>query len=238
MKFWSNRFLIAGWVFAGTLLLLARDLLTSVTSSDGAASSTTFLGPAAVAVFAGPLLGFLINSLWELYYREMKRCCLPKMGTGAVNQRALRDWLKKEIEGLPEEAQAKLETLSEVLNDEDTEDRVVYTLAWWGHAAKEYREGCHRRWEVYHISHGSNLAILLAFASSLVWWNASSQTDSYFAANGPFLGVSAGIICVLFFLARTMRRQAVQHENAWLGCFCAYMKGKVERLAGLAIRRE
>jgi hypothetical protein len=212
MEFWKNRFIIPGWMLMAAFVVFGRSIHLNGAATLGAVLvGESSLGAVLVGLASGPLVGFLVDSAWETAFRALH------ISGRFVDFSRLRSGLLDVLRALPSKKRARLHRTEDVLRDETHyDDRTVYTLTWWAHAPAEYRLGCHRRWEVYHATRASILALVTG--AVLAFCIAATQGDAgtFWYQNATAFPAGMVIVLILFVFGRRMAVEAGQHENAWI----------------------
>lgn len=239
MKWWHSRYIICGVVFVVSFIGLARSLPTIECLLEQSAG--VVVGLTALAI---PAIGFLIYSLFYL---------LSRIWGGAglfVDHRRLRSGMV-EVFGKCDQGSRSAEVAKMAKGAKDILDRggyklwctrkqskskermgsrnrTVYWLIWHWFGPKELREGCHTRWESYHVSGGIALSLLLA---TILWFLlASSYSDDpgYFRENAKALIAIGVIVSIALVHAIVVGVQVGRQENLWIELFLNNLKSNCE----------
>ena len=71
MNLWKNRFTVPGWIFLASFILLGRNVLCDGGTTLGQLlGSQSALVSAGIALIAGLPVGYLISTLWEMFFRS------------------------------------------------------------------------------------------------------------------------------------------------------------------------
>ena len=219
MQFWYNRYTVPGWFFVGSLILLSRSLpfpvLQGVILQKQWTSALALIG-----LFAGAPLGYLIYAAVEFWYRRVfggtgqfvdhKRL---RSGMLEACNRILNNGEMAELKGTFFRIKAILE------NRKAFPDRAVYSIMWQSHAAKDFRDMCHKRWESFHVAWGIICGLLLAVAISFTYsWSIGLYQD-YLRQNTVVLSIILAMLLLLYHNARLVAKQAASQENLWIELF-------------------
>jgi hypothetical protein len=234
MEWWRTRYLLSGWVFAGTAVLLSRGLpgLTALLEHK----PECIVG---IIGLSGPPLGYIVYSLFFLFHHL-------RGGTGRfVDHERLRSGatrLYRQIldrsAGTPTllgKAKRALEILEEGgLKGGLNEPRAfkkwsLYTVVWHSFAPENLRNGCHRRWELFHTSGGILTGLVVAVALS---WGASECCGSpdFLGRNAALLLAVAAVAVLMWRTMRMAAYQAANRENLWIELFLKELEDRPDLL--------
>lgn len=229
MEFWHSRYVIPGWIFVGSIVLLSRFLPVPMTRTVSPQDPWNLVF-ALIGLSAGAPLGYLIYAVVEFGWRLFG-------GAGRlVNRRRLRSGLLEiynrilDKEGIAESEEALLRIKAILKSAKDFPDQALYIVFWQSHEAEDFREGCHRRWETVHVSLGIICGFLLAVTVSFVYACSIGSCQEYLHQNAVLLGVILLVILMLFRSAILLAREAANQENVWIELFLAKVEESPETL--------
>jgi hypothetical protein len=220
MEFWRNRYTVPGWFFVGSLAFLGRFFPIPLVQNQ-ALHKQFGLAIALVALFAGIPLGFLIYGVAELFYRRV----FGGTGRYVTHQRlrsGLLDILTKSLKNRETvENGSMFLRVKGVLEDKVRfPDRAIYILFWQSHGAKDFRDGCHRRWESFHVSWGIICALVLSIIVSFIYaLSVGICWRTYVERNSVVLAIILGMLALFYSNSRLLARQAASQENLWIELF-------------------
>lgn len=234
MKFWEARYIVPGWIFAGTIIILLRNILP-IDIQD-----YNILISVLVGIASGLPSGLLISSIFDIIWRQF-------LGEGKkfINYEYFREELSKSVKDrlalLKKDTSSDsdviymLNTLQERLGNRDIRNRVFFAIVWDSISPRRLQERSHRRLETFHTCCGSILSFFLGFIVSIsvyvfVLYKPIYELRTFLLNNCVALLAIIFFIFVLSINAFILLKQVSQHENTWMRMVIGHYRNTPENL--------